>query len=91
MRGPELAQELGRLTARHDMSNVYKQILVRLISPEALLGLSQRLFKTYYDCGDFEVIEKHLPVRGRRRLLSARRPHAGMVFSESKSDPVARL
>jgi hypothetical protein len=55
--GPELARELGRLTARHDMSSVYKQITARLISPQALLALSQRLFHTYYDTGECDVVE----------------------------------
>jgi serine/threonine protein kinase len=57
--GPELARELGRLTARHDMSGVYKQITARLISPQALLALSQRLFHTYYDTGDCQILESH--------------------------------
>jgi hypothetical protein len=57
--GPELSRELGRLTARHDMASVYKQILARLISPEALLAMSQRVFKTYYDTGNCEIVESH--------------------------------
>jgi hypothetical protein len=49
--GPELARQIGRLAARHDMKGVHKQILARLISPQALLGMSQRVFNTYYDTG----------------------------------------
>lgn len=55
--GPELARDLGKMAARHDMTGVHKQILVKLISPQALLGMSQRVFHTYYDTGDFEIVE----------------------------------
>lgn len=53
--GPELAREIGKLAARHDMSGVHKQILAKLISPQALLSMSQRVFNTYYDTGRFEI------------------------------------
>ena len=53
--GPELAREIGRLAAKHDMSGVHKQILAKIISPQALLGISQRVFNTYYDTGQFEI------------------------------------
>lgn len=55
--GPELAREIGRLAARHDMAGVHKQILAKLISPQALLSTSQRVFSTYYDTGKFELVE----------------------------------
>jgi hypothetical protein len=55
--GPELAREIGRLAARHDMAGVHKQILAKLISPQALLGTAQRVFSTYYDTGKFQVVE----------------------------------
>jgi hypothetical protein len=55
--GPELAREIGRLAARHDMSGVHKQIVARIISPQALLGMSQRVFSTYYDTGTFAMLE----------------------------------
>jgi hypothetical protein len=55
--GPELAREIGKLAARHDMSGVHKQILARLISPQALVGMSQRVFNTYYDTGTFAIEE----------------------------------
>jgi hypothetical protein len=54
--GPELAREVGKLAARHDMSGVHKQILAKLISPQALLDMSQRVFNTYYDTGRFEIV-----------------------------------
>jgi hypothetical protein len=55
--GPELARAIGKLAARHDMSGVHKQILARLISPQALLSMSQRVFSTYYDTGKFDLLE----------------------------------
>jgi hypothetical protein len=54
--GPELAREIGRLAARHDMSGVHKQILANIVSPQALLGMSQRVFNTYYDTGRLEIV-----------------------------------
>jgi hypothetical protein len=53
--GPELAREIGRLAARHDMSGVHKQILAKIISPQALLSMSQRVFNTYYDTGQLAI------------------------------------
>lgn len=55
--GLELARDIGRLAARHDMRGVHKQLLARLISPQALLAMSQRVFNTYYDTGTIETIE----------------------------------
>ena len=55
--GPDLPREIGRLAARHDMSGVHKQILAKIISPQALLGISQRVFNTYYDTGRFEIVK----------------------------------
>jgi hypothetical protein len=55
--GPQLARELGKLAARHDMSGVHKQILAKLISPQALLAMSQRVFNTYYDTGRFDIVD----------------------------------
>ena len=55
--GPELARELGRRAAKHDMSGVHKQILAKLISPQSLLGMSQRVFNTYYESGEFDIVE----------------------------------
>lgn len=55
--GPDLAREIGRLAARHDMAGVHKQILAKLISPQSLLGMSQRVFNTYYDTGEFQILE----------------------------------
>jgi hypothetical protein len=55
--GADVAREIGRLAARHDMAQVHKQLLARLISPGALLSLSQRVFNNYYDTGRFEILE----------------------------------
>lgn len=54
--GPELARDIGKLAARHDMSGVHKQIFAKLVSPPALLAMSQRVFNTYYDTGRFEIV-----------------------------------
>ncbi|HEY3494327.1 MAG TPA: hypothetical protein VGK73_06565 [Polyangiaceae bacterium] len=55
--GPELAREIGRLAARHDMAGVHKQIVARVVSPQMLFGMSQRVFSTYYDTGTFTMLE----------------------------------
>lgn len=55
--GADLAREIGKLAARHDMAGVHKQILAKLISPQALVGMSQRVFNTYYDTGSFAIEE----------------------------------
>jgi hypothetical protein len=55
--GAEVAREIGRLAARHDMASVHKQLFAKLISPGALLSLSQRFFNNYYDTGTFKILE----------------------------------
>jgi len=55
--GTELPREIGRRGVRRDMSSVYKQILLKMVSPQALLGLSQRLFKSYFDTGEMHIRE----------------------------------
>jgi hypothetical protein len=55
--GPELARQIGRLAARHDMAGVHKQIIAKVLSPQTLLGMSQRVFSTYYDTGKFSILE----------------------------------
>jgi hypothetical protein len=39
------------------MIGVYKLMLTRLISPHALLVMSQRLFATYYDTGQCAIVD----------------------------------
>ncbi|RYZ03805.1 MAG: hypothetical protein EOO73_26595 [Myxococcales bacterium] len=53
--GLELPRELGRRGVKRDMSSVYKQVLLKMVSPQALLGLSQRLFNNYYDTGVMKI------------------------------------
>lgn len=53
--GTELPRELGRLGVKRDMGSVYKQVLLKMVSPQALLGLSQRLFKNYFDTGVMKI------------------------------------
>lgn len=55
--GREFARELGRLAAKHDMAGVHKQLFAKFVSPQALLGMSQRFFSTYYDTGTFEIVD----------------------------------
>jgi hypothetical protein len=55
--GPELSREVGSLSARHDMAQVHKQFFAKLISPGALLSLSQRFFNNYYDTGSFTIVD----------------------------------
>lgn len=55
--GPELPREIGKLAVRLDMAGVHKQILAKVLSPQALLGMSQRVFSTYYDTGTFSIVD----------------------------------
>lgn len=55
--GAELAREIGRFAARQDMAGVHKQLVARLLSPQTLLGMTQRMFSTYYDTGQFSIVE----------------------------------
>ena len=54
--GNELVRAIGKCAARHDMSGVHKQLLAKIISPQMLLAIAQRVFKTYYDTGTMEVV-----------------------------------
>jgi hypothetical protein len=53
--GVELPREIGRRGVRRDMAAVYKQILLKMVSPQALFGLSQRLFNNYFDTGLMQI------------------------------------
>ena len=55
--GTELPREIGRRGVRRDLSSVYKQLFLKMVSPQALLGLSQRLFKSYFDTGQMLIEE----------------------------------
>lgn len=55
--GPELARAIGELAARRDMASVYKQLVAKLVSPQVLLAMAQRVFNTYYDTGSLRVTE----------------------------------
>jgi hypothetical protein len=39
------------------MAGVHKQIIAKVLSPQTLLGMSQRVFSTYYDTGTFVIVE----------------------------------
>ncbi len=53
--GTELPREIGRRGVRRDLGSVYKQVFLKMVSPQALLGLSQRLFKNYFDTGTMKI------------------------------------
>jgi hypothetical protein len=55
--GPELPREIGRRGVQRDMRAVYKQLFLKMVSPQALLGLSSRLFKSYFDTGTMTISE----------------------------------
>jgi hypothetical protein len=55
--GPELMRAIGHRSSMIDMSSVYKQLVVRFLSPQLLLSFSGKLFNTYYDTGRFEVVD----------------------------------
>lgn len=54
--GKELVHEIGRQCTRDDMSGIYAMI-AKLISPQSLFSLSQRVFSNYYSSGSVEVVE----------------------------------
>jgi len=54
--GADLARQIGYLAMRHDMGT-YKSMFAKLLSPQMVLSLSQRLFSTYYDTGTARVVE----------------------------------
>lgn len=54
--GKELVHEIGRQCTRDDMSGIYS-MLAKLISPQSLLSLSQRVFSNYYSVGKVEGVE----------------------------------
>jgi hypothetical protein len=55
--GTDLPRRIGALAVRHDMKGAHKRLLAWLTSPQTLLGLSQRVFSTYYDTGKVEIVE----------------------------------
>jgi hypothetical protein len=54
--GKELAHEIGRQCTRDDMAGIYS-MLAKLISPQSLFSLSQRVFSNYYSTGKVEAVE----------------------------------
>jgi hypothetical protein len=55
--GTELPRLIGKACVRHDMQAVYKQLMLKIISPQALLSMTQRVFGNYYDHGSLHVVE----------------------------------
>jgi len=54
--GKALVHDIGRQCTRDDMSGIYS-MLAKLISPQSLFSLSQRVFSNYYSVGKVEVVE----------------------------------
>jgi hypothetical protein len=51
-----IIREIGRESARLDMTGIYKTAF-KLLSPQAVFGLSSRLFSNYYDTGTVAIVE----------------------------------
>jgi hypothetical protein len=54
--GERIICEIERESARYDMTGIYK-VAFKVLSPETLIGISARLFSTYYDTGKLEKVE----------------------------------
>jgi hypothetical protein len=55
--GLELPRAIGKRAVVHDMRGVHKQLLAKMVSPQMLLEMGQRVFHTYYDTGRLDVLE----------------------------------
>jgi hypothetical protein len=54
--GKDLVTEIGRQCTRDDMAGIYS-VLAKLISPQSLFSLSQRVFSSYYSTGQVKMSE----------------------------------
>lgn len=54
--GKDLMHEIGRQCTRDDMAGIYS-VLAKLISPQSLFSLSQRVFSSYYSTGNVKMAE----------------------------------
>jgi hypothetical protein len=54
--GKDLVTEIGRQCTRDDMAGIYS-VLAKLISPQSLFSLSQRVFSSYYSTGQVRMSE----------------------------------
>jgi hypothetical protein len=52
----ELVYEIGRQCTRDDMSGIYS-VIAKLISPQTLWSLTQRVFSSYYSVGSVKMKE----------------------------------
>jgi hypothetical protein len=55
--GLELVRQIGYQSARRDMLGTYKMMFAKILSPQTLLSLSNRIFSQYYDTGESRVTE----------------------------------
>ena len=54
--GKDLIHQIGRQCTRDDMSGIYA-VIAKLISPQSLWSLSQRVFSSYYSVGMVKMSE----------------------------------
>jgi hypothetical protein len=57
------ARDIGRVTTQDDLKGIYS-FVVRMFSPQTLLGQAQRIYRMYYDRGDV-VTERTGPTSSR--------------------------
>jgi hypothetical protein len=55
--GSDLIRTLGYQTAQSDLKRFHNWIVAKLVSPQTLLGLSARVFNSYFDTGEIKVLE----------------------------------
>lgn len=55
-KGPALARAIGKEAMRLDLSGVYRVFLI-VVSPQAIIGKSARLFSSFYSHGSMSVVE----------------------------------
>jgi hypothetical protein len=55
--GLELPRAIGKRAVVIDFRGVHKQLVAKVLSPQMLLEMGQRVFNTYYDTGRLEVLE----------------------------------
>jgi hypothetical protein len=55
--GLELPRAIGKRAVVYDFRGVHKQLVAKIVSPQMLLEMGQRVFHTYYDTGRLEVLE----------------------------------
>ena len=55
--GPSFARKIGRESTKRDLTGIYR-VFLQMISPQAMVSLSARVFGLYYTVGTMRVLEK---------------------------------